>query len=148
MTSVYARILLKYENTRIGEKIQCHASCGLDVRVTNTIQLQSKQEWLIFVHFSSAYNYHVLLKAAYVSKISCKLLRFLSFSCTRPRSKVWKNPEKFILSNLSFMATIFVGCVKIKCTLNSRFLHLQKASLAFRVIFCMTSSLKNDFKKN
>ena len=107
MTSVYARILLKYENTRIGEKIQCHASCGLDVRVTNTIQLQSKQEWLIFVHFSSAYNYHVLLKAAYVSKISCKLLRFLSFSCTRPRSKVWKNPEKFILSNLSFMATIF-----------------------------------------
>jgi len=59
MTSVYARILLKYENTRIGEKIQCHASCGLDVRVTNTIQLQSKQEWLRFVHFSSAYNYHV-----------------------------------------------------------------------------------------
>ena len=107
MTSVYARILLKYENTRIGEKIQCHASCGLDVRVTNTIQLQSKQEWLIFVHFSSAYNYHVLLKAAYVSKISCKLLRFLSFSCTRPRSKVWKNPENLIQSNLSFMATIF-----------------------------------------
>ena len=58
MTSVYARILLKYENTRIGEKIQCHASCGLDVRVTNTIQLQSNQEWLRFVD-SSAYDYHV-----------------------------------------------------------------------------------------
>lgn len=74
-------------------------------RVTNTIQLQSKQEWLRFVHFSIAYNYHV-------SSVCFRnfLQAFMSIwgSCTCPRSKGWKNPEKNTFNVLK-LAETFMG---------------------------------------
>ena len=119
-------------------------------RVTNTIQLQSKQEWLRFVHFSIAYNYHV-------SSVCFRnfLQAFMSIwgSCTCPRSKGWKNPEKNTFNVLK-LAETFMGqrqkvlwklCLcKLRLTgdkKNTIFVWEQPKSMKstilwFRIIFC------------
>ena len=55
LTSVYARILLKseYYNWRKDTMPRASPRVVWTKRDTNTIQLQSKQEWLRFVHFLS-----------------------------------------------------------------------------------------------
>ena len=95
LASVYARILLKSEYYNWRKDTTPRASCFFGQRESQILSPTTIKTGMAKIcPFSMAYNYHV---SSVCFRISCKLfyvhLRFLSSSCTRPRSKGWKNPE-------------------------------------------------------